>query len=100
MPAPCQVSDPGSPRFRTVPKRGEPGSETWQGAGIDHPCATAWLTGTYDALLDTLYWPTGNPCPDYDGEERRGDNLFSDSILALDPKTGRLKWHFQYTPHD
>jgi alcohol dehydrogenase (cytochrome c) len=87
-------------RFWTVPKRGEPRSETWQGAGIDHPCATAWLTGTYDALLDTLYWPTGNPCPDYDGEERLGDNLYSDSILALDPKTGRLKWHFQYTPHD
>ncbi len=87
-------------RFWTVPKRGEPGSDTWQGAGIDHPCATAWLTGTYDALLDTLYWPTGNPCPDYDGEERGGDNLYSDSILALDPKTGRLKWHFQYTPHD
>ena len=87
-------------RFWTVPKRGEPGSETWQGTDIDHPCATAWLTGTYDAGLDTLYWPTGNPCADYDGAQRGGDNLYSDSILALDPKTGRLKWHFQYTPHD
>jgi alcohol dehydrogenase (cytochrome c) len=87
-------------RFWTVPKRGEPGSETWQGKDIDHPCATAWFTGTYDPELGTLYWPTGNPCPDYDGSQRRGDNLYSDSILALDPQTGRLKWHFQYTPHD
>src|SRR5882762_1931647 len=87
-------------RFWTVPKRGEPGSETWQGRDIDHPCASAWLTGTYDPDLDTLYWPTGNPCPDYDGRERLGDNLYSDSILALDAGTGRLKWHFQSTPHD
>jgi len=87
-------------RFWTVPRRGEPGSETWQGRDIDHPCASTWLTGTYDPALDTLYWPTGNPCADYDGSERRGDNLYSDSILALDPRTGRLKWHFQYTPHD
>jgi alcohol dehydrogenase (cytochrome c) len=87
-------------RFWTVPKRGETGSETWSGKAIDHPCATAWLTGTFDPELGTLYWPTGNPCPDYDGSERLGDNLYSDSILALDPQTGRLKWHFQYTPHD
>jgi alcohol dehydrogenase (cytochrome c) len=87
-------------RFWTVPKPGEPGSETWKGVGIEHPCATAWLTGTYDPALDTLYWPTGNPCPDYDGAAREGDNLYSDSILALEPKTGRLKWHYQYTPHD
>src|SRR5204862_5934416 len=63
-------------------------------------CATAWFTGTYDPDLATLYWPTGNPCPDYDGSERRGDNLYSDSMLALDAQTGRLKWHFQYTPHE
>ncbi len=87
-------------RFWTVPKRGEPGSETWQGKDIEHPCATAWLTGTYDAETETLYWPTGNPCPDYDGDHRLGDNLYSDSILALDVKTGRLKWLYQYTPHD
>jgi alcohol dehydrogenase (cytochrome c) len=87
-------------RFWTVPKRGEPGSETWVGKDIDHPCASAWLTGTYDPDLDTLYWPTGNPCPDYDDSERLGDNLYSDSILALDAKSGRLKWYFQYTPHD
>ncbi|HEY5906624.1 MAG TPA: PQQ-dependent dehydrogenase, methanol/ethanol family [Vicinamibacteria bacterium] len=87
-------------RFWTVPRRGEPGSETWQGKDIDHPCASTWFTGTYDAGLDTLYWPTGNPCPDYNGDERKGDNLYSDSILALEAKTGRMKWHFQYTPHD
>jgi alcohol dehydrogenase (cytochrome c) len=87
-------------RFWTVPKPGEPGSETWVGKDIEHGCATAWFTGTYDPALDTLYWPTGNPCPDYDGSQRVGDNLYSDSMLALDPRTGRLKWHFQYTPHD
>jgi alcohol dehydrogenase (cytochrome c) len=87
-------------RFWTAPKRGEPGSETWKGKDIAHPCAAAWLTGTYDPELDILYWPTGNPCPDYDGRERLGDNLYSDSIVALDPKTGTMKWYFQYTPHD
>ena len=82
-------------RFWTVPLPGEPGSETWRGRDIAHPCASAWLTGTYDADLQTLFWPTGNPCPDYDGSQRLGDNLYSDSILALDPATGHLKWHFQ-----
>ena len=87
-------------RFWTVPQPGEPGSETWQGKGILHPGATTWLTGTYDPELDTLYWPTGNPSPDLIGSDRGGDNLYSDSVLALDPKTGKLKWHFQFTPHD
>jgi len=87
-------------RFWTVPKRGEPGSETWQGKGIDHPGGTTWLTGTYDAELDTIYWSVGNPGPDLFGDDRIGDNLYTDSIVALDAKTGRLKWHFQFTPHD
>ena len=87
-------------RFWTVPLPGEPGSETWQGKGIAHPGATTWLTGTYDPELDTLYWPTGNPTPDLYGDDRGGDNLYSDSIVALDAKTGKLKWHFQFTPHD
>jgi alcohol dehydrogenase (cytochrome c) len=87
-------------RFWTVPKPGEPGSETWQGKGIEHPGATTWLTGTYDPELDTVYWPTGNPSPDLDGSARGGDNLYSDSVVALDAKTGKLKWHFQFTPHD
>ena len=59
-----------------------------------------WLTGSYDPDTDTLYWPTGNPCPDYNGDERLGDNLYSDSVLALRPATGELKWYYQYTPHD
>jgi alcohol dehydrogenase (cytochrome c) len=87
-------------RFWTVPRPGEPGSETWRGTAIAHPCAATWLTGTYDAALDIVYWPTGNPCPDYDGRERLGDNLYSDAILALDARSGRLKWYFQFTPHD
>jgi len=87
-------------RFWTVPKPGEPGSETWQGPGIEHPGGTTWLTGTYDAELDTVYWPVGNPGPDLDGSARGGDNLYSDSVVALDAKTGKLKWYFQFTPHD
>ena len=87
-------------RFWTVPARGEPGSETWVGKALEHGCAATWLTGTYDADARLLYWPTGNPCPDYNGDERKGDNLYSNSVLALDPDTGKLKWHFQFTPHD
>jgi alcohol dehydrogenase (cytochrome c) len=87
-------------RFWTVPARGEPGSETWIGRAIEHGCAATWLTGTYDPDARLLYWPTGNPCPDYNGDERKGDNLYSASIVALDPETGALKWHYQFTPHD
>ncbi|MGH9723001.1 MAG: PQQ-dependent dehydrogenase, methanol/ethanol family [Bryobacteraceae bacterium] len=87
-------------RFWTVPAPGEPNSETWVGRDIEHGCATTWLTGTYDAQANVLYWTTGNPCPDYNGDQRKGDNLYSDSVLALEPETGKLKWHYQYTPHD
>jgi alcohol dehydrogenase (cytochrome c) len=87
-------------RFWTIPALGEPGSETWVGRAIDHGCAATWLTGTYDPEARLLYWPTGNPCPDYNGDERQGDNLYSSSVLALDPDTGKLKWHYQFTPHD
>ncbi len=87
-------------RFWTIPAPGEPGSETWKGKGIAHGGAPTWFTGTYDAELDTVYWPTGNPSAEYNGDDRLGDNLYSDCILALDAKTGRLKWHFQTTPHD
>ncbi len=72
-------------RFWTVPKRGEPGSETWQGTGIDHPGGATWMTGTYDKELDTLYWPVGNPGDDLIGDDRLGDNLYTDSVVALDP---------------
>jgi alcohol dehydrogenase (cytochrome c) len=87
-------------RFWTVPKPGEPGSETWKGPGIEHGGAPTWFTGTYDSELDTVYWPSGNPSAEYNGDDRSGDNLYSDCILALDAKTGKLKWYYQTTPHD
>ena len=87
-------------RFWAVPARGEPGADTWKGNAIDHPGAATWMTGSYDAELGTLYWAMGNPGPDMIGDERQGDNLYSDSVVALDVKTGRRKWHFQFTPHD
>ncbi len=87
-------------RFWTVPLPGEPLSETWDGGVLPHGCAATWLTGSYDPELNLLYWPTGNPCPDMNGDVRLGDNLYSDSILALEPETGKLRWYYQYTPHD
>jgi len=87
-------------RFWTVPNPGEPGSETWQGKLTEHRGGASWMTGTYDPQLDLVYWPTGNPGLDYNGDERQGDNLYSDSILALEARTGKLRWHFQFTPHD
>ena len=87
-------------RFNTVPKRGEPGFDSWQGREPAHGGAPTWFTGSYDPELDTIYWPTGNPAEEYNGDLRKGDNLYSDCILALDRKTGKLKWHYQFTPHD
>jgi alcohol dehydrogenase (cytochrome c) len=87
-------------RFWTVPKPGEPGSETWQGKDIHHGGAPTWFTGSYDPALDLVYWPTGNPAKEYDGRDRKGDNLYASCILALDRKTGQLRWHYQFTPHD
>jgi len=87
-------------QFWTMPAPGEPGSETWVGRAIEHGCVTGWLTGTYDPSNGLIYWPTGNPCPDYNGDEREGDNLYSSSVVALEAKTGKLRWYFQFTPHD
>ena len=87
-------------RFWTVPKPGEPVSETWSAKSLEHPSGATWMTGSYDPQLDTLYWPVGNPGPDFNGDDRPGDNLYTDSIVALDAKTGKLKWHYQFTPHD
>jgi alcohol dehydrogenase (cytochrome c) len=87
-------------RFWTVPLPGEPLSETWIGRALEHACASTWLSGSYDPEADLLYWATGNPCPDFNGDERLGDNLYSNSVLALDPDDGSLAWHFQFTPHD
>ena len=87
-------------RHWTVPRRGEPGITTWERGEQLTGGGSTWLTGSYDASSDTLYWPTGNPYPDGDDRERPGDNLYTDCILALDAKTGALKWHYQFTPHD
>ncbi len=87
-------------RFWTVPKPGEPGSETWLGSGIEHPGGVTWMTGVYDPALQLVYWTTGNPSPDYNGDDRIGDNLYSSSVVALDARSGQLKWHFQFTPHN
>jgi alcohol dehydrogenase (cytochrome c) len=87
-------------RHYTVPDEGEPGVETWSGDSYKTGGAPAWTIGAYDPELDTLYWTTGNPAPDWNGDARLGDNLYSDSVLAIDPDTGEMKWYFQFTPHD
>jgi alcohol dehydrogenase (cytochrome c) len=88
-------------RFWTIPAPGEPGSDTWGGGDAwRHGGGSTWTTGSFDPELNLLYWGTGNPGPDYNGDSRPGDNLYTCSLLALDPDTGKLKWHFQFTPHD
>ena len=87
-------------RHYTVPAEGEPGVETWAGDSYRNGGSPAWTSGAYDVESDTLYWTTGNPSPDWNGDLRAGDNLFSNSLLAVEMKTGKRKWHFQFTPHD
>jgi alcohol dehydrogenase (cytochrome c) len=87
-------------RFYTIPKRGEPGSETWIGQAIDHGCGATWQTGSYDPELGLLFWTTGNPCPAHTLDERLGDNLYTSSVVALEANTGKLRWHYQFSPHD
>ena len=87
-------------RFWTVPAAGEPGSETWSGDSAKNGSATTWVTGAYDAEQNLVIWGTGNPGPDWNGDNRKGDNLYSDCVVALDGDTGKLKWYFQFTPHD
>ena len=89
-------------RHWTLPSEGEPEIETWKGTAKAAAIGggATWLTGSYDRETDTVYWPTGNPFPDSDDHDRPGDNLFTDSILALNPDTGRIKWYYQFTPHD
>jgi len=87
-------------RFWTVPSAGEPGSETWAGDSAKTGAATTWVTGAYDPEQNLVFWGTGNPGPDWNGDNRAGDNLYSDCLLALDGDTGKLKWYFQFTPHD
>jgi alcohol dehydrogenase (cytochrome c) len=87
-------------RFWTIPGPGEKGNESWPGDSYLHGGGTTWMPGTYDPDLNTLYWGTGNPSPDYDGSARPGDDLYTSCLLALDPDTGTLKWFFQFSPHD
>ena len=87
-------------RHWTIPAHGDPGFETWKGTAVATGGGATWQTGSYDPETDTLYWATGNPWPNSDDTERAGDNLFTDCVLALDPATGKLKWYYQFTPHD
>ncbi len=87
-------------RFWTIPAPREFGSSSWPGNSYLHGGGTTWMPGTYDPELNTLYWTTSNAAPDFVGDSRPGDDLYTASVLALDPESGRLKWYFQFTPHD
>jgi alcohol dehydrogenase (cytochrome c) len=87
-------------KFHTIPGPGEAGHDTWSGDSWQRGGAAIWNHGAYDPESNLVYWGTGNPAPDWDGRTRLGDNLYSDSVIALDADTGKLKWHYQFTPHD
>ena len=87
-------------RWWAVPAPGEPGGDTWEGDSWKTGGGATWLTGSYDPELGLLYWGIGNPAPDWNGDVRPGDNLYTCSLVALDVNTGELRWHFQFTPHD
>jgi len=86
--------------FWTIPAPGEFGSSSWPGESYKLGGGTTWMPGTFDPELNTIFWGTSNPAPDFDGAPRPGDDLYTDCLLALDPDTGKLKWYFQFTPHD
>ena len=87
-------------KFYTIPAPGEPGNDTWQGESWKTGAGSVWVTGSYDPDLNLTYWGIGNPGPDWNPDQRRGDNLYTDSVVALDADTGKLRWHFQFTPND
>jgi len=87
-------------RFWTIPAPGEFGSDSWPGQLYLRGGGTTWMPGTYDPQLNLIFWTTSNPAPDFEGSVRPGDDLYTDCVLALDPDTGKLKWFFQFTPHD
>jgi PQQ-dependent dehydrogenase (methanol/ethanol family) len=87
-------------RFWTIPKPGEPASETWIGKAVATGGGATWTTGSYDVETDTLYWTVGNPFPATDGDEREGTNLYTNCVLAMEGQTGKLRWYYQFTPHD
>jgi alcohol dehydrogenase (cytochrome c) len=86
--------------FDTIPDPDQPGHDSWRGSDWEHGGGAVWMTGSYDPDLNLTYWGTGNPGPDFNAAQRIGDNLYSDSVLALDPDTGKMKWYFQFSPHD
>ena len=87
-------------RFWTIPGPGEFGSKSWPGTAYLRGGGTTWMPGSYDPTLNLIYWGTGNPAPDFNDDVRPGDDLYTDCLLALDADTGKLKWYFQFTPHD
>jgi len=87
-------------RFYTIPGPGEPGHESWAGDSWKTGGASVWVTGSYDPDTNLTFWGIGNPGPDWNGDKRAGDNLYSDSVVALDADTGKLKWYYQFSPHD
>jgi alcohol dehydrogenase (cytochrome c) len=87
-------------RFHNIPEPGEPGHDTWKNDGWMHGGGSVWVTGSYDSDTNLTYWGIGNPGPDWNGDPRPGDNLYTDSVVALDADTGRLKWYYQFSPHD
>jgi alcohol dehydrogenase (cytochrome c) len=87
-------------RFHTIPQPGEANFGTWAGDSWKTGGVATWNNGSYDPETNTVFWGTSNPWPDYNRDVREGDNLYSCSVLALDPDTGKLKWYFQFTPHD
>lgn len=87
-------------KFYTIPGPGEPNHDSWEGDDWQHGGAPVWITGSFDPELNLTYWGVGNPGPDWNPSQRPGDNLYSDSVIALDADTGELKWHFQFTPND
>jgi len=87
-------------RFYTIPGPGEPGHETWGGDSWKLGGGSGWLTGSYDPETNLIFWGIGNPSPDWNGDIRPGDNLYTCSVVALDADTGKLKWHFQFSPHN
>lgn len=86
-------------KLYTIPLPGEPGGDTWPKGAAETGGGAAWLTGSYDADTDTLFWGVGNPGP-WLATLRPGDNLYTDSVIAVNPATGKIKWHYQYTPND
>ena len=87
-------------RFWTIPGPGEPGHETWKGDSWKYGGGSTWITGTYDPELDLIFWGVGNPAADFYGESRKGDNLYTESVVALDADTGKLEWYYQEIPYD